>query len=473
MSGVYALMDTLLPFEWLHYTFMKNALIAIVLLTPLFGMLGTMAVDNKMAFFSDALGHSALTGIAIGVVLGWQSQMSAMLLFGLIWAVLITFVKHHSKMSADTIISVFSSTSIALGLVVLSRGGAFAKYSSVLVGDVLSVAQGDLLALLLPEGEKELYVVLVTHRGDETLGDIIGSWGLHLIRGENGAISVSLAELPAAEDISVDGTTDEIRQLRKELQRVQELLSRSYTKAELLRMQNDKLREIQEADTSIKMAELDLRKKQTEASDGSVYSQLDGVVKAVRTPTDAAANNEAVVEVSAGGGYYVTGTVSELQLDTVKVGQTVTISSRMNGSTCTGEIVEISTYPADNASSWGGGNTNVSYYPFKVFISEDQQLQEGESVSISYQAVSDSDGNSLYLENMYVRTENGKSYVMVRGENGRLEQRWVQTGKVVWDSYTQIRGGLTQEDYVAFPYGRDVVSGAKTEESTVAVQYGG
>ena len=286
-------------------------------------------------------------------------------------------------------------------------------------------------------------------------------------------IAVSLADLPAAEDISVDGTTDEIRQLRKELQRVQDLLSRSYTKEELLRMQNDKLREIQEADTSIKMAELDLRKKQTEASDGSVYSQLDGVVKTVRSPGDAAANNEAVVEVSAGGGYYVTGTVSELQLDTVKVGQTVTISSRMNGSTCTGEIVEISTYPADNASSWGGGNPNVSYYPFKVFVSEDQQLQEGESVSISYQAVSDSDGNSLYLENMYVRTENGKSYVMVRGENGRLEQRWVQTGKVVWDSYTQIRGGLTQEDYVAFPYGRDVVSGAKTEESTVAVQYGG
>ena len=147
MSGIYVLMDTLLPFEWLHYTFMKNALIAILLLTPLFGMLGTMAVDNKMAFFSDALGHSALTGIAIGVVLGWQSQMSAMLLFGILWAVLITFVKHHSKMSADTIISVFSSTSIALGLVVLSRGGAFAKYSSVLVGDVLSVAQSDLLAL--------------------------------------------------------------------------------------------------------------------------------------------------------------------------------------------------------------------------------------------------------------------------------------------------------------------------------------
>ena len=149
MNTVYALMDALLPFEWLHYTFMKNALLAILLITPLFGMLGTMAVDNRMAFFSDALGHSALTGIAIGVVLGIGNQMVSMLVFGILWAVLITFVKHNSKMSADTIISVFSSTSIALGLVILARGGAFAKYSSYLVGDVLSVTPGDLLALLV------------------------------------------------------------------------------------------------------------------------------------------------------------------------------------------------------------------------------------------------------------------------------------------------------------------------------------
>lgn len=148
MNTVYAIMDAVLPFEWLHYTFMKNALLAMLLITPLFGMLGTMAVDNKMAFFSDALGHSALTGIALGVVLGVQSQMASMLVFGILWAVLITFVKHNSKMSADTIISVFSSTSIALGLVILARGGAFAKYSSYLVGDVLSVTQGDLAALL-------------------------------------------------------------------------------------------------------------------------------------------------------------------------------------------------------------------------------------------------------------------------------------------------------------------------------------
>lgn len=144
METVYAVMDVLLPFEMFSYTFMKNALLAMVLITPLFGLLGTMAVDNKMAFFSDALGHSALTGIALGVVLGVASQQISMLLFGILWAALITFIKQRSTTSADTIISVFSSTSIALGLVILSHGGAFAKYSNYLVGDILSVSPPDI-----------------------------------------------------------------------------------------------------------------------------------------------------------------------------------------------------------------------------------------------------------------------------------------------------------------------------------------
>lgn len=148
MDAIYAVMDAVLPFEMFSYMFMKNALLAMLLITPLFGLLGTMAVDNKMAFFSDALGHSALTGIALGVLLGVVSQQAAMLVFGMLWAVLITFIKQRSTTSADTIISVFSSTSIALGLVILSHGGAFAKYSSYLVGDILSVSGPDIAALL-------------------------------------------------------------------------------------------------------------------------------------------------------------------------------------------------------------------------------------------------------------------------------------------------------------------------------------
>ena len=129
------------------YTFMRTALYAIMLLTPLLGLLGTMAVNQRMAFFSDALGHSALTGIGLGILLGISSDLIAMILFGVLWALLISRINQTGKMSADTIISVFSSTSIALGLVILARGGGFAKYSALLIGDILAVSQADLLLL--------------------------------------------------------------------------------------------------------------------------------------------------------------------------------------------------------------------------------------------------------------------------------------------------------------------------------------
>lgn len=148
MEGIYQVMDTLLPFEAFQFTFMKNAFLAILLLTPLLGLLGSMAVNQQMAFFSDALGHSALTGIGLGIVLGMSSDLTAMLIFGVIWAILICVIKQTGAASADTVISVFSSTSIALGLVILSRGGGFAKYSSLLIGDVLAVTPTDLLWLV-------------------------------------------------------------------------------------------------------------------------------------------------------------------------------------------------------------------------------------------------------------------------------------------------------------------------------------
>ena len=149
MELLYSLMDTLLPLEALSFTFMKNALLAILLLTPLLGLLGTMAVNQQMAFFSDALGHSALTGIGLGIVLGVSSDLLAMLVFGVVWALLICRIKQTGAASTDTVISVFSSTSVAAGLLILSRGGSFAKYSTLLVGDVLAVTPSDLLYLLI------------------------------------------------------------------------------------------------------------------------------------------------------------------------------------------------------------------------------------------------------------------------------------------------------------------------------------
>lgn len=130
--------------EWLQYGFMKQALAAILIITPLFGMLGTMIVERKMAFFSDALGHSALTGIAVGIVFGISDTNLSMLAFAVVFALLLNQISRKSTASNDTVISVFSSFSIAVGLAILSKGGNFSKYSSLLVGDVLSITKKEI-----------------------------------------------------------------------------------------------------------------------------------------------------------------------------------------------------------------------------------------------------------------------------------------------------------------------------------------
>ncbi|WP_353853145.1 metal ABC transporter permease [Dehalobacter restrictus] len=145
----YRLLDALLPLAWLEYDFMKNALLAVVLVTPILGILGTMIVNNRMAFFSDALGHSALTGIAAGVVLGIQSPFWALLIFSVLFAVAVISVKNANTASTDTIIGVFSSTAVALGIVILSRNGGFNKYSGYLIGDLLSITPSELGILAL------------------------------------------------------------------------------------------------------------------------------------------------------------------------------------------------------------------------------------------------------------------------------------------------------------------------------------
>lgn len=147
MEFIYNIMETLLPFTWVQYDFMKNAILAVLLITPLLGMLGTMAVNHNMAFFSDALGHSALTGIALGVILGIDNELISMVAFGILLALIITKVRSAGTASADTVISVFSSAAIALGLVILSVGGGFSKYSSYLIGDILSVTSSEILIL--------------------------------------------------------------------------------------------------------------------------------------------------------------------------------------------------------------------------------------------------------------------------------------------------------------------------------------
>ena len=147
LDAIYSLLDVILPFDWLGYDFMKNAFLAVLLITPVFGILGTIIVNNRMAFFSDALGHGAFTGIAIGSVLGILQPIWSAVVFSIGFSILITIIKNKTKSSTDTVIGVFSSGAIALGVVLVTSGGI--SYNSYLVGDLLSITPVELGTLLV------------------------------------------------------------------------------------------------------------------------------------------------------------------------------------------------------------------------------------------------------------------------------------------------------------------------------------
>ncbi len=151
MSLWYAICD-FLPFEMLNWQFMCNALLAILLMAPLFGILSTMVVTGRMSFFSDALGHSAFTGIAIGCICGLTAPIWAAVIFALAFSALFSFVRARSNQAADTLIGVFSSAAVALGIFIATMGGgSFTKYNKYLIGDILSITPGEigLLAIVL------------------------------------------------------------------------------------------------------------------------------------------------------------------------------------------------------------------------------------------------------------------------------------------------------------------------------------
>ena len=140
----------LLPLEMLRWDFMKNALLAILLMAPLFGLLSTMIVTGRMSFFSDALGHSAFTGIAIGAICGIAAPLWAAVIFSVVFALLFSWVRSRSNQAADTLIGVFSSTAVALGIFAATLGGgSFTKYNKYLIGDILSISPGEIGMLAL------------------------------------------------------------------------------------------------------------------------------------------------------------------------------------------------------------------------------------------------------------------------------------------------------------------------------------
>ena len=241
-----------------------------------------------------------------------------------------------------------------------------------------------------------------------------------------------------------------------------------YTLAEIVKMREDQKKTILDVEYNIKVAEAEYSIAQRETKDGKVRSEVDGKVVSVLTEEEARETKQPIIKVSGGGGYYVVGSVSELVRDRLTIGSEVTINDYRNGNMYTGTVESIGDYPTDNG--FGNGNQNVSYYPFNVFVDESADLVGGSYVNISYSLNADEGG--IYLTNAFIRKENGENIVYVQGSNGKLEKRTVVTGKTVWGSYKEILSGLTTEDKVAFPYGKNVKVGASTELGDYSTLYG-
>ena len=289
---------------------------------------------------------------------------------------------------------------------------------------------------------EDYYIVFKVTKDDMSMGNRLAWEGLHVFKQGN-------PDEPDDPDIPDPGS--------------------GYTAAQLAQMRAEQEKTIKETKFKIKMAEADYKIMQTEMSDGNVYAEFDGKVVSVLTEEEAKTQNQPVLKVSGGGGFYIQGSVSELEKDKMQIGQEVTVNDWNTGMTYTGKIVSMGDFPT-NSDGWNGsGNPNVSYYPFTVFVDETADLQAGMYVNIQYSSAESENG--IYLENPFIRTENGQSYVYVQGASGKLEKRFVTTGKALWGSYTEIRSGLTVDDLIAFPYGKNLKEGAPTVESDVSDLY--
>ena len=245
-----------------------------------------------------------------------------------------------------------------------------------------------------------------------------------------------------------------------------------YSPSELKKMKAEMEQKLKELDIKIRMAKVEYTRMEREMGDGTIYADFDGVVLNVGDPDTAYQNREPVVKISGGGGYLVNTAVDELSLENIEIGQTMTVVSYWgNYGEYEATVSSISPYPTTNRYGWSE-NQNLSYYPVTLTIPADADLQDGSWVDINVSQVGQND-DAFYLMKAFILQENGKSYVYVRNEDERLEKREITTGRDLWGWQLEITSGLSLEDYVAFPYGKTVTDGAKTEEGSPEDLYGG
>ena len=235
------------------------------------------------------------------------------------------------------------------------------------------------------------------------------------------------------------------------------------TAAEIQQQIKDKEKEIRDYQLDIKEANLEIKDIQKKLNNQTIKRTLNGVVKTVGDPEKESNDGKPLIQVVSSEGLYVQGTVSESKMNKLKVGATLSGYSYDNGVSFTAEVREISPYPSDN----GQDGANASSYPFTAYIADASGLSNNSWAELTLLDEGDGQGQGIYLEKPFVRTENGQYYVMKDDGTGHLTKQIVQVGGIQYGSSYQITGGLSMDDKITFPYGKDVREGAKTEEGTL------
>lgn len=235
------------------------------------------------------------------------------------------------------------------------------------------------------------------------------------------------------------------------------------TREELKNQIAQKEQEIKTMQTQYEIAQVKLQIEELQNSTGEVLANFDGVVKTVTTADEAASSGDPVIVVSAADGYLVESQIGELAMSTVKVGDTVSMYCYDTGMNYDGTITEISTFPTDGYTNYNG--KVETYYPIKIALNDTTDVSQYMYMEITLNSSSEDTDNGFYLSKAFMKQE-GSNYYVMKDVDGKLQKTYIKVGNKTSGDSVLVLGGLTMQDYIAFPYLDEAVEGVKTVQKS-------
>ena len=320
----------------------------------------------------------------------------------------------------------------------------------------LSEAQGFVYGkLFLDNANLNQYLRFDVYTND---GDLSSSW---LVRCDKFAAKQSMNE---GDMYSVISHTKEEQKYVEVEQKPSQDIPPGYTEIELAKAIRDKKQELKTLDLDLRKAQLSLSENKALLNDGVIRAKRNGVVRNVKKASDSLQDGNTFLEVAGGQGTYIKGNISELMLNQVKVGDTISAYCWTNGETFDAKIQSIDTVPSSSSNYNGSGNPNVSYYGFEAYAKDASNIAVGEYLELTFNSNTDTT-SSIWLSKAYVKQEGNKYYVL-KDNHGKLKKQYVTVGKIVWGDTVEIKDGLSDTDYIAFAYSKNAKEGVKTQKSS-------